>query len=166
MTVLLDNMPDVISEVLEELALMFVHPPQDEHELNRQIAGWIEFDGPVRGRLSAQCSRTLARLLASNLLGTEPDDPQTEEKTCDAFAEMLNVTAGNLVTKLFGSQQTFSLCPPVCVALDDETQDPPTTPDDETCALRKSCLLLLENEPIEFTLSITKTTAPTGCQGV
>lgn len=152
MTVVLNNLSGTISNVIEELALMAVETPQEQPELIPQIAGWIDLEGSAQGRLYARCGEGLALSLASNLLGVQADDPKAEEIAIDAFKEMLNVLAGHLVTKLFGSEHAFTLSIPTGVRLDgaghpDETDTPNHT-------LQESCTLLLDDQPIEFTLSL------------
>jgi len=156
MTVVLNNLPGAISEVIEELALMSVNEPEEEYTLKGEVVGSVDFVGPFRGRLSAKCDRKLAVVFASNLLGVERESHQASEKTCDAFGEMLNILCGNLVTKLFGSQHAFSLSMPTCVQLTDEELTSSTLePVDGRSQLQQErCVFMLDDEPIEFTLDV------------
>jgi len=161
MTVVVKNLAATISEVIEELALMTVEVAEELEEFVPDTAGSIDFSGPVNGRLSARCHRTLGTKLASNLLGLEPDDDDAHEKACDAFGEMLNVICGNLVTKVFDPERTFTISmPQVENPIESESDEPKSEDADVQEAqnegkwsFQETCTLLLDESPVEFTLS-------------
>lgn len=158
MTVMLNNLASTISNVIEELALMMVETPEQPLRVPQEMTGHIEFTGTVHGRLSATSTKQLGTSLASNLLGLPADDPETSEKALDAFGEMLNIITGNLVTELFGTQHAFSLSIPICRYIEPAPTDGTAgaTPDEpqERWSLEERCTLLLDEQPIQFVISI------------
>ncbi len=112
MTVKQATLVEVISNVIENLSMMPVEKPTEWENFSPQLEGWIEFIGPVQGKLCLRCEEVLAQALAANLLGTDHTDVQSQADAWDALAELLNVVCGNLVTELYDSQKPFSLSPP------------------------------------------------------
>jgi CheY-specific phosphatase CheX len=106
------NLVEVISNVIENLSMMPVEVPTEWENFTPQLEGWIEFIGPVKGKLFLRCEEALALALAENLLGTDNTDIQIQADAWDALAELLNVVCGNLVTELFDSKKPFTLSPP------------------------------------------------------
>jgi CheY-specific phosphatase CheX len=158
---MLNNLASTISNVIEELALMMVETPEQPMRVPSELAGHIEFAGSVHGRLSATSTEALGVSLASNLLGLPSDDPETREKALDAFGEMLNIITGNLVTELFGTQNAFSLSIPVCRRVEPAPTDGTVAPTpaenaepEQRWSLQEKCTLLLDEQPIEFVLSV------------
>lgn len=155
MTTKLTTLTAAISEVVENLTLMVVDEPETREGFAPQLRGWIEFTGPVNGLLSIECSESMTQKLAANLLGTEQENMETQANAWDALAELLNVVCGNLVTTLYDSGRPFNLSSPQINVMapaqeDDSRQQHPS--DDEA----QSVFLLLDGEPVEFTLSIKK----------
>ena len=145
----------VISEVIENLSMMVVENPREWEDFHPQLEGFIEFTGPVNGRLTLRCGEGVARSLASNLLGTEQDDLQTQTSAWDALAELLNVVCGNLVTVLFDDQKPFQLSPPQINTIPEvQVTDPRASEKGETGSVPDNMVtrLMLDGQPIEFCL--------------
>ena len=51
--------------------------------------------------------------LAANVLGLDEDDEKVEEKARDALKELLNVSCGNILTELAGTEPVFDLSVPI-----------------------------------------------------
>ena len=105
---------EVVREILEKLAYMFGEPAEDgafetPHEA---YVGSIKFAGHRDGELCLAVSHEMCMELAANMLGTEIDDPDAEEAAGDALKELLNVSCGNILTALYGTQPTFELSVP------------------------------------------------------
>jgi CheY-specific phosphatase CheX len=112
MTVKQTQLADVIFNVVENLSMMVVEKPAEWENFAPQLEGYIEFMGPVQGKLYLRCEEALAQALAANLLGTDNTDIHTQTGAWDALAELLNVVCGNLVNEIFDAQKPFSLSPP------------------------------------------------------
>jgi CheY-specific phosphatase CheX len=161
MTVKTATLAEVISEVIENLSMMPVGQPTKWENFHPQLEGWIEFTGPVKGKLTLQCEEALAQALAANLLGTDCNDFQTQNGAWDALAELLNVVCGNLVTVLYDAKKPFSLSAPQINII------PPTQSDDisderdvvvkpESEPEAQQVRILVDTYPIEFVLKLKK----------
>jgi len=114
--------------------------------------------------LSIRCRESLAQMLASNLLGVEPDNLETQAVAWDSLAELLNIICGNLVSTLYESEKVFSLNPPQVDLI-----NPSGTDDNNSVTVNTSetvntsaedvqkALIMMDSEPTEFCLAIFKT---------
>ena len=110
----------IFSEVLANLAFMFTDedladPPACDEWLETTIA----YSGPVTGALKLRCSRDFSTRLAANLLGLDPDDPDTEQSASDAVKEFMNIVCGQFITAAYGTEEVFNLTIPKIVELPD-----------------------------------------------
>lgn len=105
------------SEVLANLAFMFT---AQENPDEAGSADWmeasIEYRGPCTGRLRLHCTHDFSRLLAANLLGLDPEEPEAAAKADDALKELMNVLCGQFVTSAYGSDGVFNLSIPLITA--------------------------------------------------
>jgi hypothetical protein len=103
----------VVNEVLGNLAFLI---GEDEPHETAAAGEWLEFSisycGPRAGTLRCWCTPKLARQLAANLLGTEPQAGEAEAAAVDACREFINVLCGQLVTAWYGRQAVFTLTIP------------------------------------------------------
>jgi chemotaxis protein CheY-P-specific phosphatase CheC len=58
------------------------------------VAVAIPFYGSRQGTLLLAASRQLGAVLAGNILGTDPSDPEAQQKAMDALRELANITCG------------------------------------------------------------------------
>jgi len=99
---------DATNKVLEGAAFVFtaeVDPsliPADPLQWDAEGVS-LAFEGPRRGEVHLWVERALTATLASNLLGIDMSDPQTDLNRIDSLKEVLNMIVGNLVTGLFGT---------------------------------------------------------------
>ncbi len=106
---------EVFCTVLEELAFLFGDPidkaemPEPQGEL---VQARIAYHGEQSGELRLTLPRALCGVVAANVLGLEPDDPDAERRALDALGELLNVICGQTLTALAGEQAIFNLTPP------------------------------------------------------
>jgi len=149
MTVTVRNLSATISEVIEELALVVVEEPETRPEFSPDTVAWIEVTGSITGQIIVRCRRELGILLASNLLGIDPEDAQAQEKASDAIGEMLNVICGNLITNFFGAEKTFNVSIP-------RVADIESAPENNTnWAMQETFFFLFDSHPIEFVLNVS-----------
>lgn len=73
----------------------------------------MSFNGPVCGRLELIVSQATCRQIAANFMGMEIDDEAIDQYCDDAVKELLNVTCGNILTELVGTEPVFDLTVPV-----------------------------------------------------
>ena len=100
----------VVRQILEEAAFIFAEPAEDDAPLESPtIRAHLDFHGPRGGRLLLNASPEFAVLLAANLLGVEPDEPDALARRQGAVGEILNMIAGALMETLFGDEVTVHL---------------------------------------------------------
>lgn len=117
-----ETLTRVFTEVLEQLAFMFVEPadigeapaPPDPVSAN------MSFRGPCAGTVTMAVPREMAPVLAANVLGLDPEDEMGAQAARDALKELLNVTCGNLLTAIVGDEPIFDLTVP---EVDDTTAE-------------------------------------------
>lgn len=108
----------IFSEVLANLAFMF-----NDDEAADPSPGelWFEthigYRGSERGMLYLRCTMEFASLLASNLLGVDPQDEDAEAKAIDSVKEFMNIVCGQLITTWYGDDEVFDLTIPETTAL-------------------------------------------------
>jgi hypothetical protein len=89
-----------LSEALETMAFITPLPPEDASAPTGQaVRTRIEFRGARAGALELVSPDAFGAMLAANLLGVEPTDPDATAKTADALRELLNVVCGTLLRK-------------------------------------------------------------------
>lgn len=110
----------IASRILEETAFVFVEEGATATG-GIDLAVAIDFVGPKQGRIVLASTRTLAAEVAANMLGLDPDEPDSVADTDaeGALAELLNIFAGSLVCELFGSQTVCHLGIPSVVSSDE-----------------------------------------------
>lgn len=105
-----EMLTEVLSNVLEEAAFFMIEPeavpPRYEGEI---FSAAIDFEAVRGGQLRLTASRNLARNLAANMLGIDPNDPEADEQGRNALGEILNVLGGAFVTRHFGTKVPFQL---------------------------------------------------------
>lgn len=114
---------ETFCEVLENLAFMFGETA-DEEELPASVSDCIlatmSFSGAMSGRLELAVPRAMCPEIAANVLGVDPDDERVSSGGDDALKELLNVTCGQMLTRLAGEEPVFDLSVPVVSGLDDK----------------------------------------------
>ena len=108
----------IFSDVLANLAFMYTdEEPKEASPDDPWLETTIGYRGPTSGNLQFRCTRAFTKLLAANLLGTDPDDPDTEQNASDAVKEFMNIVCGQFVTAAHGTEEAFSLTIPEIVEL-------------------------------------------------
>jgi chemotaxis protein CheY-P-specific phosphatase CheC len=73
----------------------------------------MSYSGTRSGQVLIIAPRAFGLLLAANVLGTEPDDPEAQARADDALKELLNVTVGAMMPRLAENEQdVFTLSLP------------------------------------------------------
>jgi CheY-specific phosphatase CheX len=109
-SVTVETLSEVAAQVLEDVAFVFTEPAQAASPWSGgAIEATLAFSGPEQGALFVRASPGLAALFAANMLGIEIDDPEVTERAKDAVGEMLNVVAGSLVARVFGTSALVHL---------------------------------------------------------
>ncbi len=108
----------IFSEVLANLAFLFTdEDPADPVPGDVWFETTIGYSGPMAGTLRFLCTRDFSTRLAANLLGTDPDDPDTEQSAGDAVKEFMNIVCGQFVTAAYGTEEVFHITIPEIVEL-------------------------------------------------
>ena len=105
----------VFSDVLENFAFMFCEIPEpDEFKLveNEFVYASIQFDGPEKGSLYLASTMEFCTRLSSDILGEENDEDIVKASAQDSFKELLNVTCGEFLEALSGSEVIYNLTVP------------------------------------------------------
>jgi chemotaxis protein CheX len=118
------------------------HPVQAVTE----ITAMIGLAGKLCGVMSISCLLQSSVIMASKMLGVDPDKASTE--MCDAFGEVCNMVAGNFKNKISGLGDGCMLSVPTVITGDDYTVHPLSDSDS------LDLTLLFENSPIFITLKI------------
>jgi CheY-specific phosphatase CheX len=137
------TMSHVAIETLEQLAFIFSSPLENVDMLNHDAtAASVSFSGPFSGRLMIKIDTAPVRELVSNMLGTDEDEINEEQKY-DAIKETLNILCGNLLPEIAGDQDIFSMKTPYIVSKEEQAKNDKEGPfaattlsiDDEKCSL-------------------------------
>jgi chemotaxis protein CheX len=90
--------------VIEVLAIMVgvrvSAPAKDAPPVHPQITGVVGIAGAIRAIFTMQCSLHSSVKLATQMLGTSPDDSEGEKASCDAVGEICNIIAGAFKAKV------------------------------------------------------------------
>ncbi len=132
----------IFSDVLANLAFMFIDESQAEPPPGPWLETSIQYQGAVRGRLSLCCPREFSETLAANLLGVDSMELEGAGPAEDAIRELLNVVCGQFVTARYGTETVFHLSIPEVRPLGDGP--PGLTADGEQCELS------VEGQPVRL----------------
>jgi chemotaxis protein CheX len=81
------------------------------------ITAMVGLAGQLCGVISLQCSAKSSAIMASKMLGVEPD--QVGPEMCDAFGEICNMVAGNFKNKIAGLGERCMLSVPTVITGND-----------------------------------------------
>jgi chemotaxis protein CheX len=81
------------------------------------VTSMVGLAGLLCGAVSIRCSRESASLMASKMLGIEPDKVGPE--LCDAVGEICNMVAGNFKNKISGMNEDCLLSIPTVITGND-----------------------------------------------
>ena len=110
------------------------------------ITAMVGLAGQLCGVMSIRCSTKSSTMMASKMLGVEPDKVGPE--MCDAFGEICNMVAGNFKNKIAGLSDGCLLSVPTVITGNDYCLHSMT--DSPAVEVR----LLFENMPIVISLQI------------
>ncbi len=112
---------EVFESVLQNLAFMFVEAVEKETLQNTEspqdfpekfVKATMAFSGPKQGWVNLMVPEELAKELAANIIGKELEKNISQKHLQDALKEVLNVTCGNLLSAVVGTQQVFDAASP------------------------------------------------------
>ncbi len=103
----------VFTNIIETQAFMFSDVVETlDSDADKYIKTVIEFKGKVNGNITFVTTYEMGNELATNMLGLDFDEEPGELDIIDSLKELLNVTCGNFVTKLEGTDSVFNLSIP------------------------------------------------------
>lgn len=108
-----DALSHVVADVLERFAFSFAEEDDGAVAVEDEwLRADLAFRGPEHGTVILAMPRALALSLGDNILGTDgaASGPEVGE---DAARELCNITCGELLPLLFGSEAVFDLGVPV-----------------------------------------------------
>jgi hypothetical protein len=140
--VTVETLSEVAAQVLEDVAFVFTERAAEPSAWSGEaIEATLPYSGPEDGALFVRTTPALGARFAANMLGVELDDPEVAARSNDAVGEMLNVVAGVLVARVFGTATLVHLGVPSVGARSSPT------------AVRSPCAVALlsdEGEPLEI----------------
>ncbi|MEW6234412.1 MAG: chemotaxis protein CheX [Candidatus Omnitrophota bacterium] len=117
-----ENLSAIFETMLEKFSFMFCDPVsvEDIHsEETHFLRSSLAFSGPRSGVLSMMVPARLGAVIASNVLGTDPDAEDAVYNAQDAINELINLLVGNLLPELFGKNALFDFGIPESAVLDE-----------------------------------------------
>lgn len=135
---------DVFCDVAERTAFMFGEVCSKTELLfdeEQTRCASMSFHGPINGCLELVISHATCRQIAANFVGVDPDDDKIDLYAEDAVKELLNVTCGNILTEMAGTDPVFDLSVPSLQPIGVEQIQ--SFSDDE-----RSIGLLVDDEPV------------------
>ena len=98
-----DAMVDGAREVFETMAFMALEEIEDQESScceDVTLLGSITFKGSIEGCLGIRCGMECARLIAANMLGTDPSGEMSENDINDAVGEVANMVMGAIKSRV------------------------------------------------------------------
>jgi len=112
-----DLTPQILMEVagrtLEDTAFVLVDAAEDEKFSGAVVHAALEFTGTEKGTLTVASSNPFAVYMAANLMGLEMNAPGIADLGSEALGELVNIMAGALTERLFGTNQLCQIGIPV-----------------------------------------------------
>ncbi len=105
----------VFCNVFEQLAFMFgetCDAEECESTADSFIRAYMTFSGDREGSLEMILERDMCSIIASNVLGVNPEDEKALAMGTDSVKEMLNVICGQALTEIAGEEPIFNLSVP------------------------------------------------------
>ncbi|HEX4075518.1 MAG TPA: chemotaxis protein CheX [Candidatus Acidoferrales bacterium] len=100
-------------EVFQMMLASELKALETETEPSMDITSMVGLAGRLCGMLSVRCTKRLAALMASKMLGTDPDAMGREIE--DACGEVCNMVAGNFKNKISGLNDGCMLSVPTVI---------------------------------------------------
>jgi CheY-specific phosphatase CheX len=98
--------------IIEQAAYIFADPAQHVADIAapREYNGWsVSYKGDPSGKLCFWAADNFQRQAAANMLGLSDEQELSDAQCDDAMRELLNMIAGNFLTRLYGLAPVFSL---------------------------------------------------------
>jgi len=106
-----------VREVFELMLGCRLTAPDGPSEEPLDITAMVGLAGQLCGVMSIQCSAKSSAVMASKMLGVDPD--QIGPEACDAFGEICNMVAGNFKNKISGLGSGCMLSVPTVITGND-----------------------------------------------
>ena len=100
-------------EVFQMMLESDLKPMEAQTESSMDVTSMVGLAGRLCGMLSVRCTQKLGALIASKMLGTDPDS--TGPEVADACGEVANMVAGNFKNKISGLNDGCMLSVPTVV---------------------------------------------------
>jgi chemotaxis protein CheY-P-specific phosphatase CheC len=108
----------VLAEILEQFAFVFLEEdpsPPDPPDQGPPIWAEIGFSSRERsGRFAMATSFALCSEVAQNVLGVDGETDLPCDSSRSALQEMVNIACGNLLARLYGTEEMFEMSVPAC----------------------------------------------------
>jgi hypothetical protein len=115
------NAGQSLADSAETMAFVSLMPPDGPCALPLDLLRVsISFTGPLTGSLELIAPAAFGALLAANMLGCDPSDPDAVTRSTDAMKELMNITCGDLLPKIVdGPPRGFEMGLPHIEPLED-----------------------------------------------
>ena len=141
---------ETFCRVIEQLAFMFAEPaepdivPQPDGPC---VAVGMEFSGVFSGSLRLAVPTAICAELAGNMLGMELDGDEAAVRGTDSLKELLNITCGNILTEIAGTEAVFTLTIPKSTPIEAEAWQ-------EFCRREGTLAFLIDDNPALLELNV------------
>lgn len=109
---------EVLTEILEQFAFVFVEEepgPVEPPENDAPLLAEISFSSQrLSGKLVLAASQPLCLEVAQNVLGEDDQGSLPWNASRNALQEVVNIACGNILARLYGTQEMFELSVPTC----------------------------------------------------
>lgn len=115
-----EELTETFRNVVERFALMIGEPVDDvfgTSDMDKWVQAKLSFRGPLSGTLVIAAPKDLLREIAANVLGTDVNDPETAVFVPEALKELVNLTAGQLLTAVADAMSVHDLSVPMFAQL-------------------------------------------------
>lgn len=129
-----DRLAELVAHALESTAFILCdHTHRDYCAFDPSARGAkISYSGSQAGEITLFGGDEFIRCLASNLLGTSPDEITLETQGTDAMKELANIVGGSIIAELGGQSLPFRLGLPEAAAF---ASNPPAEDSSVVCCL-------------------------------
>ena len=83
---------------------------ETQQEARFDVGTFVNFDGPVKGRLSLKIYGEILPFITTEILGEDGPPPRSIQQ--DALGELINVVCGNFLPNMCDCREVFKIEPP------------------------------------------------------
>jgi CheY-specific phosphatase CheX len=108
----IEAVQEAVAETMESIAFMEAIPMEEdpaEMQADDLLGSWIEVKHPIQAGLTLLVPQELAMEITRSIYGVDEEVVFSEAEARDTLAELVNIVAGRLMSKITPSDLTFEL---------------------------------------------------------